>query len=165
MCDEEYERVIRDKGLVESEEYRQSLVAVICTRDPPHITLEELGKLVECKLKRGKFRPGLQKNVLTKNTPQKVISVTTRAFRIVDIKESIKILTELSYVGPATASFILAAYRPKEVPLMSDEALDRYVGTRRYDLKEYFLLLDEMRKKQSTTTMDDLEKAAYVHAR
>jgi len=142
------------------EEWYNSLQNVIKQRTPPHITLEELIKVVEYKLKRGKFRPGLLQHV-AKNSPDTVISVTTRAFQQ-DIKEGIKILTELYYVGPATASYILAAFN-KNAPLMSDEALDKYAH-RKYTLKEYYTLVDAMTSeaKRCKMSIEELEKLAHT---
>jgi hypothetical protein len=77
--------------------------------------------------KRGKSRPLL--HLIDSNPPASVVSATTEAFSIlgksVTLEEglapAIKAASKLKGVGPATATYVLAAFRPKDVPVFSDD--------------------------------------------
>lgn len=95
----------------------------------PYVTVEELSKIVEWKLTRGKFRPTLLKFAAS-NQLDLVKSVSSTAFRILsadkisttEVKSAITEISKLKGVGPATASLILSLGCPS-IPFMSDEAL------------------------------------------
>ncbi|KAJ8903593.1 hypothetical protein NDN08_004697 [Rhodosorus marinus] len=94
-------------------------------RDPESITRIELSKIVSWKLKRGKFRPRLQK-LADSNTEKAVTDTSSRAFSYVkkgDLTKALKALEELSGIGPATASAVLSIVCPSRCAFMSDEAL------------------------------------------
>ena len=125
--------------------------------------------LTPCQRKRGKFRPQLLPQ-LASNTHSTVVKVTAEAFEynrnlkpdekpdLDNVKSAINHLTKnLKGVGPATASYLLAAQIPHWVPPFSDEGF-RWVffgkhvpgvaaGWRRpikYTLKEYLEYIEEV---------------------
>lgn len=65
-----------------------------------------------------------------------------------DVQLAIKILSELKGIGPATASAVLAAYRPDLAPFMSDEALAAALkGAKEYTPKKYVELTEALTAK------------------
>lgn len=80
---------------------------------------------------------------------------------------SVKELSTLKGVGPATASYLLAAFRPKEVPIFSDEAFrwiffedgsgkgwDRKIE---YDIREYNQFVSKMKEVSHRLGVDPAE--------
>lgn len=124
-------KVVKKADLVKDldEWRREELPAAISARKPPHATHDELKKLMQHKLSKFKFRPGLQKYV-DELDPKVVVATTTRALAALHstgaekgAREALKILCELKGIGPATASSLLSAIAPDRVAYTSDEAL------------------------------------------
>ena len=134
---------------------RTELPQAIHARSPPYMTKNELVRLVECKMTRGIRRPGYKK-VDTNNSPESVMEVTKAAYSMNDLIESMTKLCDLNQVGPATASYILAAHIPHSVPIMSDEMLNQYLGKTEYTIKGFKRLLEAMG--------DDADAVALEHA-
>lgn len=103
---------------------------------------EDLVKLVDWKLTRGKWRPRLltyAQNV----SADAVLDSSSRAFKALDslavgedcspttFQSALKPLLELKGVGPATATAILSAYH-HSIPFLSDQALMAVSGSRDY---------------------------------
>eukprot|EP00123_Amoebidium_parasiticum_P004550 comp15836_c0_seq1/m.13156 comp15836_c0_seq1/g.13156 ORF comp15836_c0_seq1/g.13156 comp15836_c0_seq1/m.13156 type:complete len:259 (-) comp15836_c0_seq1:311-1087(-) len=109
--------------------YRDELPGVIQKRDPPHMTQEELSKLMQWKLMRGKFRPRLQ-DMVQSNGDALVKETSKKAFSLApaDPKKAIDELCKLKAVGPATASAILCAATNGDIPFMADESMEGVDG-------------------------------------
>ncbi|KAF2184302.1 hypothetical protein K469DRAFT_709028 [Zopfia rhizophila CBS 207.26] len=137
----------------------------------------EVERLVEWKLKHGTFRPKLL-NLVQSNTASLIKSTTLAAFKTLNPANplpSLKILTELKGIGPATASLLLAVYAPDAVPFFSDE-LFRWVqwdesgkpgGWQRkigYTNKEYGHLVEGAGKLRERLVVQavEIEKVAWV---
>lgn len=61
-------------------------------------------------------------HLIAANNEDTVVDTTTAAFATADIKAAFEQLCSgLRGVGPATASYVLAAHRPTQVPVFSDE--------------------------------------------
>jgi len=103
---------------------RLELPGLIGDRKPPHVTSEDLSRLMKWKLGRGKFRPRLQQ-LAESNAADSVKAASTAGFQIVetDLGKAIEALCVLKGVGPATASLILSVAAPQKAPFMSDEAV------------------------------------------
>ncbi|CAN8076881.1 unnamed protein product [Agarophyton chilense] len=149
------------KDLVQLEEFVFSeLPAMVKSRDPPHITKEEYGKLVRWKLKRGKWRPRLQK-FADEIEDDAVREASTEALALLEKKEVKKALQKLATLrgcGPATASVILSAVEPT-LPFMSDEILAAVLGQpSKYTVKVYVELMDAVQKKMSELSKKDSSK-------
>lgn len=146
--------------------------------------------------KRGKFRPQLLPQV-TSNAPSTVKKITAEAFaynkelkddkepELNDVKSALTHLSKnLKGVGPATASYLLAAQMPNWVPAFSDEGFrwvffDKHLpgviektssstdGWRRpikYSLKEYFAYVEEVNEISNrliSEYQDDCEEKAF----
>lgn len=118
--------------------------------------------------KRGKNRPIL--GLIESNAADAVVSTTTKAFAEPDIRSSFSHLLALRGVGPATATYILAAFRPTEAPVFSDEAFRWIVhggawGTKiKYSAKEYWEYFEgvEQLAKQLGVGGEDIEKVGFV---
>ncbi|XP_031564028.1 uncharacterized protein LOC116299507 [Actinia tenebrosa] len=142
----------KDKGkeLIELDNwFQQELPAVIDKREERYLTKEELIKLMQWKLSRGKFRPRLV-DLIKSNSPETISENTRMAFKLLpNIEKSIKKLSELKGVGPATASAILCAGCP-QVPFMADEAMMTLPvgkGKLEYTMKAYLQYLEQLRSK------------------
>ncbi|PVH18508.1 uncharacterized protein CXQ87_001439 [Candidozyma duobushaemuli] len=158
-----------------------------------YITKAELALLMDWKLAKGKFRPSLPK-LIQANSEESVEKATKSGFSIfteyakknpnwsdVDLVEyqnalrsSLKRLTELRGVGPATASLLLAVLKdvtPLAPPFFSDEAFLYFVQQPlrpgqpiKYNLKEYaddFLsVMINVARKYQIDSLDELERGA-----
>ncbi|CAJ1954471.1 unnamed protein product [Cylindrotheca closterium] len=112
------------------------------------ISKEELMAIVRWKFSVGKKRPALMKH-LNSNTDKFVKQCSENAIAHArsieasdawsddDIKCCINHLTELSGVGPATASAIVSMIRPDVFPYMYDECIDTFLPRRTYTLPVY----------------------------
>ncbi|KAL2630641.1 hypothetical protein R1flu_015327 [Riccia fluitans] len=133
--------------------YREELPCLIRGRQPPYLSQAELKKLMEWKLTRGKWRPGLMK-FISALSEKDVEEASQKAFAAVpDLKQAITHLTVLKGVGPATASAVLAVYAPDVAPFMSDEAMIAALGNAKdYTLKQYLLLAEKLQNKAKELT-------------
>lgn len=126
--------------------YQENLPTLISSRPDKHVSLSELGKLMEWKLTRGKFRPRLQQLVAS-NSEDTVEKCSRKAFALLpDVQAAIAELSSLKGVGPATASAVLAAGAPEQTAFMSDEAMESVPGLKpiQYTAKHYALYLGKM---------------------
>ena len=119
-----YPVVIRAQNVNDLEEldlwHRDTLPALIASRQPPYITLDELTQATRWKMKRGVWR---QRNLLlvSRNPSETVEETSRQAFAAVpDPRKPIAILSTLSGVGPATASAIMSAHTPAIYPFFDD---------------------------------------------
>jgi hypothetical protein len=89
-------------------------------------------------------------------------------------QKALDAVSVLTGVGPATASLILAAYQPNDIPFFEDEMFQwlcsdtwKQKGKLAYDKKEYaelFIKVWELRERlgRSNVQMVDIEKASFV---
>ncbi|KAF4315435.1 hypothetical protein BBO99_00004726 [Phytophthora kernoviae] len=116
------------------------------------MTQAELKKLMEWKLKKGKWRPQLMKFV-TNLSEEEVKQASSEALKELksggDLRAATEALCTLKGVGPATASAVLAAY-DANVPFMADEALEAIagvIGPRKYTLSHFLSFAEQLRDK------------------
>ncbi len=96
------------------------LPALITARPHPYITRAELERATVWKMKRGVWRERNRLLVIG-NDAALVKSTSKQAFAAVpDPRQPVAILTALAGVGPATASAVLAAYRPEVYPFFDE---------------------------------------------
>lgn len=152
---------VKQKQLVELDRwYQEELPSQIAARPKKSLTLEELGKLMEWKLLRGKFRPRL-KQLVSSNSAGTVESCTGKAFQLLpDVSAAIDELCKLKGIGPATASAVLAAGAPELVGFMADEAVESVPGLSpiQYNIKHYLRYLEELRRKSEALSKDSEEE-------
>ncbi|XP_044289710.1 uncharacterized protein LOC123025224 [Varanus komodoensis] len=145
--------------------YQEELPKSIMGREIKHLTKQELIKLMEWKLSRGKFRPRLQQLVAT-NAEEVVEQCTKKGFQLLpDVAAAISELSRLKGVGPATASAILAAGAPDVVPFMADEAVASISGLApiQYTLKHYMHYLDQIQSRVKKLNKADPVKTWTPH--
>ena len=136
------------------------------------MTLDQLTRLMVWKLQRGQFRATLM-GLIKRNSDKTVRDVSSKALKQLfdesDVKGAMKTLTELSGVGPATASLILSMASPDKVPFMSDEAMDAVVGLpRKYTMPQFEKFRELVGKKAkklgSDWTLVMVENALFATA-
>ncbi|XP_051538022.1 uncharacterized protein zgc:112496 [Myxocyprinus asiaticus] len=145
--------------------FQEELPAAISARSERSLTHAELVKIVEWKLTKGKFRPRLQQ-LIGSNSEVAVHSLTTKAFSLLpDVQASITELCKLKGVGPATASAVLVAGAPGEVPFMADEAVESIAELRpvEYTAKHYALFLQKILHKTSQLNKVDNQQQWTPH--
>ncbi|MCO5569197.1 hypothetical protein L7F22_022907 [Adiantum nelumboides] len=154
--------------------YTRSLPSLVQQRHPsPFMTAQELVKVVQWKLSRGKWRPKLL-SFASALTDNEVKTASLGSFlALPDLKVAINALTALKGVGPATASAVLAAAAPDVAPFMSDEAMIAVMGSvKDYTLKQYLLYAEKLQCKAQELTKSsgkefspsDLERALWCAA-
>eukprot|EP00466_Bigelowiella_natans_P013788 jgi/Bigna1/82284/fgenesh1_pg.90_\ len=137
-------------NLVKDDEWWRERLPKIIANDRK-IAKPDLERVMRWKLARGKFRPTLPA-LIRRNTQESIAKHSAEAFSRMenqDLKGAIKSLCELSGVGAATASAILACRWPKQAPFMADEAMeaDPRLGERKYSLGHYLKFADSMNNK------------------
>ncbi|KAK5676047.1 hypothetical protein LTS10_011336 [Elasticomyces elasticus] len=114
------------ESLASLEQQRVVIIpAAVQSRDPQHLTKEELTLLMDWKLAHGKFRAQLQK-LIQQNEGVTVKSATIEAYRmpldsIAEVQKAMSTLSTLRGVGPATASLLLSVKDQANIPFFSDE--------------------------------------------
>jgi len=129
-----------------------------------YITTAQLKTIMKFKLRRGKFRPGLQAMIET-NPNNTTKRATREAFEhlgyerpnLETVKQTIHLTTkDLKGVGPATASLILSC-RNQWIPFMADEAYYAAgLGKPNYTLKEYLKFVEKMWEKSDQLSHERL---------
>ncbi|CEJ88881.1 hypothetical protein VHEMI04904 [[Torrubiella] hemipterigena] len=135
------------------------------------MALEDVKRLVEWKLRHGKFRPTLM-NLVSSNTDVTATSTIAKAmasYTPSTIPAALTTLTALRGIGPATASLLLSVHDAENVLFFSDEAFwwlccDGKKDSIKYNPKEYEMLRSVAAKlmKRLGVSAVDVEKAAYV---
>jgi hypothetical protein len=127
--------------------------------------------------KHGTFRPTLM-NLVKQNSADTVKETTHSAFTEPDILKSLKTLTSLRGIGPATASLLLSVHQPDTVPFFSDELFrwtqwdvedkkgegkgwGRKIKYNVGEYKEVLKSVGELRERLGVRAVD-AEKVAYV---
>lgn len=108
--------------------YREELPGLIAARAPAYVTLDELVRATEWKMKRGVWR---QRNLILvrSNAPEEVEWISRGALeRAPDPTAPIVALSKLAGVGPATASAIAAAAAPDVYPFFDDLVANQVPG-------------------------------------
>ncbi|HMA35050.1 MAG TPA: hypothetical protein VKY74_11300 [Chloroflexia bacterium] len=106
--------------------YRAELPALLAARQPAALTPAELERVTAWKMKRGVWRER-NRLLVAGNAPAAVEQASRAAFAAVpDLRRPVTLLSGLAGVGPATASAVLAAYRPAVYPFF-DELVARQV--------------------------------------
>lgn len=139
---------------------------------------EELVKLMDWKLMKGKFRPTLPK-LIKSNDEKTVEQVTKSGFGIfIESEEEYKIrlkkllnkLCELRGVGPATSTLMISLLSEikgvKPLPFFSDESFYWFnpkYGKLKYTLKEYLeLYLDKYLAIPKANDFNAIERATWA---
>jgi hypothetical protein len=100
--------------------HREELPRLLAAREPAHVTLEELARATEWKMKRGVWR-ARNLALVRGNDPGEVERTSAEALALVpEQRKPVTLLARLSGVGPATASAVLAAARPEVYPFFDE---------------------------------------------
>ncbi|KAL2184369.1 DUF1479-domain-containing protein [Thermothelomyces heterothallicus CBS 203.75] len=134
--------------------------------------LDDVKKLVEWKLRHGKFRPTLMK-LVSSNEPGFVKDTIREAVTLYrgksDVSGALSILTRLKGIGPATASLLLAVHDPERVIFFADEAFywlccNGSKAPIKYNQQEYIELDKQAQSliKRLGVKAVDVERVAFV---
>ena len=129
--------------------YRLELPRLISERPDPFVTREELVWVVEWKMARGVWR-ARNLHLARSNAPHEVEAASRAAFAAVpDERVPLKLLGGLKGVGPATASAVLAAYRPDVYPFFDDVVAAQVPGlvAGEFTLKAYLAYAAALRAR------------------
>lgn len=165
----EYSSMLKSKGgtkLQKLEKEKQEIATLWCQQEDQSssfLTKEQLlDVVVEWKFLKGKPRNALRP-MLRSNSPELIQTSCRNAFEKaatsleldeVDIPGAISALCEPRGVGPATASAVLAMYRPDVFAFMDDEVIEcLYAGKRGYTAKIYLEV-----NAECATLADELEQ-------
>ena len=100
--------------------YRGDLPGLIAGRGPAAVTLDELVRVTEWKMKRCVWR-ARNLALVRGNDPAEVARLSAAACALIpDPRKPVARLAELAGVGPATASAVLAAIRPDLYPFFDE---------------------------------------------
>lgn len=139
--------------------YRNELPILVKSRENEHIILDELCKIMEWKIIRGKFRPLLK--LVSSNNNNDVINASISSFKYAkngNLKLAIDELSTLKGIGPATASAILSSIYPNLFPFMADEVIESTNQSREYTLSTYLIMQDLLLLKSNELTNETNEK-------
>jgi hypothetical protein len=139
--------------------YRFELPILVKSRKFEHIILDELCKIMEWKIIRGKFRPLLK--LVSSNININVIKASTSSFKYAkngNITLAINELSTLKGIGPATASAILSSIYPDLFPFMADEVIESTNQTRDYTINTYLIIQDLVLLKSNELTKETNDK-------
>jgi hypothetical protein len=129
--------------------YREELPGLIAARAEPFVTREELVWVVEWKMARGVWR-ARNLHLARSNDAAAVEAASRAAFAAIpDERKPVKLLGELSGVGPATVSAVLAAVRPDRYPFFDDVVAMQVPGltASAFSLKEYVAYAAALRER------------------
>ncbi|KAI0421730.1 hypothetical protein F5X98DRAFT_220620 [Xylaria grammica] len=161
-------------SLLELDEYRYKVAVDAFRSDKPQRRMghDDVKKLVDWKLRHGKFRPTLMKLISSneREVVRKTIQEAVEQYWLDNnITKAMDGIAKLKGIGPATASLLLSIHDPERVIFFSDEAFWWLCcgGQKlpiKYNAKEYQQLntvADNIAKRLEVGATD-IEKVAYV---
>lgn len=108
--------------------YRHELLPAIAGRTPRHVTLDELARVTEWKMKRGTYR-ARNLGLVRGNDEAEVVRASAEAIAAIpDPRRPIARMAELAGVGPATASAVLALVAPDRYPFFDEDVANQIPG-------------------------------------
>lgn len=159
------------EGLAELDRwYHDELPGLIQGRTPAHLTLPELERITEWKMKRGVWR-GRNLALVRGNDPAEVERVSAAGLKKIPHPTApIAELARLKGVGPATASAAVSAAAPHLYPFF-DEVVAAHLplaGPLAWTLSYYARYAEAMRRAASELGDDwapaTLERALWAHS-
>ncbi|MGE5140209.1 MAG: hypothetical protein ACM3JD_12160 [Rudaea sp.] len=174
-----YPKVIAAQGIADLAEldawYGGELPRKVASREPPYITHDELVRVTRWKMRRGVWRER-NRRLVEGNAAALVKQASKRAFDAVpDPRRPIAILSDLAGVGPATASAVLAAWRP-DLYAFFDELVAAQIpglGPVSFTAAYYARYADRLREraaqlsaacKKSPLTPQDVSQALWANS-
>ncbi|KAI1309828.1 hypothetical protein F5Y03DRAFT_392707 [Xylaria venustula] len=161
-------------SLLDLDEYRyKTAVEAFRSKQPKRqIGHDDVKKLVEWKLRHGKFRPTLMKLVSSNDgevVRETIHEATAQYWLDGNITKAMDAIAKLKGIGPATASLLLSVHDPDRVLFFSDEAFwwlccSGQKSPIKYNAKEYQQLnvaADRLSKRLQVGATD-IERVAYV---
>jgi hypothetical protein len=158
---------LKKGALASLDKWKNDKLAVdLVSRNPMYLKKEELSKLMQWKLVRGKVRPRLQAYI-DAISDDEVEEFTRKAYSKLksgDLSSAIDICSSIRGIGPAFSTAILSV-PDQSIPYMSDEALNVVLGSRKYVKSEALELASTLRQIArsvgSEWTASKCEKAIF----
>jgi hypothetical protein len=163
--------------------YSRDLPPLLASRTPPHVTKEEFLEVLRWKMKRGDWREGnrlriagTEGRVIKKAAEEALVAAGTLPADVAtgskEFKYPVQRLSELDGVGPATASAVLAPFRPDLYPFF-DEWIAKQIpqlGKVAFTPAYYWRYAEALRSKaaeltkrcRETWTAHDVGQALWV---
>jgi len=154
--------------------YRDELPGLIAARAPAHVTLDELVRVTEWKMKRGVWR-ARNLALVRGNEPDEVRRLSAEALALAlylpvgspderggtspsrgalapEPRKPVALLAQLAGVGPATASAVLAAARPDLYPFFDELCAAQVpdLGAVAFTLPYYLRYAERLRERAAT---------------
>lgn len=119
-----YSAVVAAQGVARLVEldtwYREELPVLLAARTPAQLTLDELVRVTEWKMKRGVWR-ARNLALVRGNDPAEVARLSQEALALApEPRQPVARLAQLAGVGPATASAVLAVAHPAVYPFFDE---------------------------------------------
>ncbi|KAI0976674.1 hypothetical protein F4678DRAFT_120843 [Xylaria arbuscula] len=161
-------------SLLDLDQYRYKIAVEAFQSKQPKRQMghDDVKKLVEWKLRHGKFRPTLMKLVSSNDgevVRETIHEAVAQYWLDGNITKATNAIAKLKGIGPATASLLLSVHDPDRVIFFSDEAFwwlccSGQKSSIKYNAKEYQQLnvaADKITKRLQVGATD-IERVAYV---
>ena len=156
-----YEKALNEEELNEEKELL-ALRSELESRQDRYLTKSELVKIL-----KWKWKPGRPATLAKENSDEMIIKITSNAFCIADVYESLRILTVLKGVGEPMASAVLHLCHKDPYPIWDWRARES-VGIPEDRIKDYWRqYVDYCRDLVSKNSVDmrTLDRALWQYSR
>ena len=157
------------KQLREDDEWlRSTFRKEVLAGEDPHMSKDQLIRVMRWKLARGKFRPLMGR--VKENSGVSVQASSRKAIAVMQesgesgVKSAAEHLCALRGIGPATASAVLSFLFPDHVAFMADEPLEVCLGKRDYSMRAFLRFQEAIREMAETVDLSVADVSSALWA-